>query len=233
MKKLGFGVWTVAYTDNPELVFPSSLKGEWFEKNTADIAALLQRNGGPGRAFFVDQPHKGKIVAISESAVFESLKADAIFVDSEGVAAGIITADCLPLVVTAPEKAIVLHVSRKSLLEGLLDRVAERLDVQTINNVFIGPHICDEHFVFEWEGEELKKFRDRFPNAVEQASVIHISLRKAVQTYLEMWGVTADKVHEENRCTFEDEALPSYRRALAQGKGKNFSEFATFVWRRQ
>lgn len=124
---------------------------------------------------------------------------------------GIYTADCLPLVLLTPEVALLIHLSRHSLLAGIMQRAAEEIDVSMIQAVYFGPHICPTHFSFAYEGLEVVKFTKEFPAAVYQdAAGTHLSLALAVQHFLTAWGVNIT-VTSDGRCTYET-TLPSYRR---------------------
>ena len=127
---------------------------------------------------------------------------------------GVSSAYCLPLALVTNEAALVLHVSRKTLINGLLDNVPRVLEPASIRQVLIGPHVCPEHFTFEWEGPEITRFVEKFPDAVEQdqAGVWSLSTRDAVQDYLEKWRISEEQIEEDLRCTFEASELPSYRR---------------------
>ena len=139
--------------------------------------------------------------------------------DAEGVSGiGVSTADCLPLVLLADDAALALHVSRKTLINGLLDNVPRVLSPDTITQAFIGPHVCPEHFTFEWEGPEITRFAQVFPEAAEQDNdgTWSLSTRDAVQHYFDAWGVAEQAVEEDLRCTFEATELPSYRRSPSE-----------------
>ncbi len=125
------------------------------------------------------------------------------------------TADCLPLVVVSGGVACAVHVSRKTLLKGLLDRVPDFIQPETIRGAWIGPHVCSDHFVFDWVGEDIAAFQRRFPEAcVEKEDGLHISTLMAVKGYLRQWGVRENVLRQDGGCTFEQEIWPSYRRSL-------------------
>lgn len=160
--------------------------------------------------------HGGHILSADDEG--SGIEADGILTQGKSEWIGVVTADCLPLVLVTPETALALHVSRKTLVRGLLDAVPTVLPVAEITNVWIGPHICAEHFTFDWAGEDIVAFQQRWPEAVrEEKAKLYLSLRDAVQQYLTDWGVPAAVVQEDGRCTFETLDLPSYRRALARG----------------
>lgn len=177
------------------------------------------------------QVHGGRII-LAGQLVDGVVEADGVVVADRGVVAGIKTADCMPIVLITDEAAAILHTSRKSLVAGLLDRVPEYLDVQDIKAVWFGPHICADCFQFEWEGDSLKQFRYLFPAATLDGDSIHLSLDKAVRSYLNQWSVSQEVVIENTECTYESLDIPSYRRWLRDGNdGDDFPQLVTFVER--
>lgn len=172
---------------------------------------------GHENVVFPHQVH-GDVIILAEECISGETEADGIVVSRSGFKTGVDTADCMPLVILSENKGIVLHVSRKTLIRGLLEKVPDVLLVSDITNVFIGPHICKKHFVFEFEGEELKEFQQKFPAAYEKGELIHLSLVEAVTDYFKKWQVKESIITGDNRCTFEDLNLISYRRWLERNK---------------
>ncbi|MEX0650081.1 MAG: laccase domain-containing protein [Candidatus Andersenbacteria bacterium] len=152
------------------------------------------------------------------------------FLIASGERAGVRTADCMPLVITTVQQALVLHISRKSLLRSILDQVALSISLPDIEYVWIGPHICEKHFGFEYEGEEIQQFTKLFPTAVERRKEkTYLSLRQAVGHYLEKWEILPEMIVDTNTCTYEG-TLPSWRRWREEnGDVKPFPQFVTVV----
>lgn len=169
----------------------------------------------PTGVLAAEQIHCGRIARVTELPV----AADGIVVTPKDPAVAIRTADCLPIVLLSERVALLLHVSRKTLVEGLLDVAPTFLPPATITNAYIGAHICPEHFSFETFGPEIKAFAKKFPAAVtRQGEVVHLSLDIALDHYLKSWGVSESVIKRDKRCTFEDASLPSYRRRLQSGE---------------
>ncbi len=165
----------------------------------------------------INQKHTGHIIWAHEAAT--QSPADGIAVRStSGQSICIRTADCLPLVLVTPAVICALHVSRKSLIAGLLESVPNYADTNTLEKVYIGPHICADHFVFEHEGPDIAKFAEQYPFACHKSTVgLHLSLHDVVEKYLERWRVNTNIIVRDGRCTFEAVELPSYRRSLQEG----------------
>ena len=140
------------------------------------------------------------------------------------------TADCLPLTLITDEVACALHVSRKSLVAGLLDAVDTFIDVKKIRQIHIGPHICAEHFVFEHIGDEVGQFAVRFPSACQTSTTgLHLSLMTVVNEYFRKWKIYDHASIRDDRCTLETLELPSYRRSRREGTSLD-DHVATIVW---
>lgn len=163
----------------------------------------------------VKQVHGAAIVRAQDIKKGET-QADGIFAPANFRWPSMIrTADCLPLIVTTQDSVCALHVSRKTLIRELLDEVPAVIAPAEIISVYLGPHICAKHFVFETMGPEIAAFQERFPGACwQREDGLHISLLAAVEHYLAAWGVPVESRQIDERCTFETPSLPSYRRAL-------------------
>lgn len=189
---------------------------------------ISQVEDGESSTICAKQVHGANIVR-AQDAVSRPVEADGIFITTPQTNVGIKTADCMPLGLVGKEGILLLHVSRKTLVAGLLDNVSKFLHPKYISRIYIGPHICADHFSFEWEGQEVTQFKEKFSDAVtEKEGVLYVSLRDAVQQYLTAWNVDAD-IQEDGRCTFEDNTLPSYKRWLAEEKKGKLAQIVTRV----
>ena len=177
----------------------------------------------------IKQVHGGNVVLAHEIKNSKP-EADGIFLSRKTDTAAIYTADCLPLILMASDKALAVHVSRKTLIRGLLENVKNFIYPTKIMHIFIGPHICQKHFIFEYAGSEIMEFKIKFPEAVEERdNTISLSLQKALKTFLTTWGITDDQITKDERCTYETKELPSYKRWIENGKAGNSGHLTTSV----
>lgn len=153
----------------------------------------------------------GRRIATAESLQHTDREADGIEMKKNSPAAAIYTADCLPLVIAGETTALALHVSRKSVVAGLLDEAAINLP-ENIQGAYLGPYICAKHLIMEWLGDEVHELIRRWPEAVIKNQAWHISLEKIVRQYLTEWGVPEDKIQKDGRCTYETLELASRKR---------------------
>lgn len=211
---------------SPYISYKEKLRlGRWL------IAVILPGEGSDESVLYPKQIHGGNIVDVETLKTGKSA-ADGVLVEEMGVRAGVITADCAPVIIVSDNKAIVLHVSRKSIMHGLLENVTTYISPSEIDHIYIGPHVCRVHLNFTEEGEELKGFRYKFPEAIRfHRGVIYLSLRRALNEIFNTWQVHPDKIVEDGRCTYEQLDLPSYRR---WGEGQGFDKhIKTVVWRQE
>lgn len=178
----------------------------------------------------VNQVHGGNIVK-AEQAITDETEADGIFLTREsGIIAGIKTADCAPVVIMTENKALALHVSRKTIVNGLLDNVMTYLEPKEIDYVYVGPHICEFHNSFAREEFMLRRFRLRFGQATHwHRGIIYISLKTAFQYFFNEWEIHPNKIHYDGRCTYEMMALPSAKRDIESGRSGDIARLITTV----
>lgn len=180
---------------------------------------------------FADQIHGGSI-AKAEDLQHAALSADGVVVAGVSQMIGVKTADCLPLVIVGGNIGLALHISRKTLVRGLLDNATTFLSPSEIDHVYIGPHICEYHFGFEEEGDMLRRFRYRYPQAVHfHRGKLYVSLRKALNEVFSTWGVHTDKITADGRCTYEHSDLPSLRRHREEKGEGEVVRLRTIAWK--
>lgn len=174
------------------------------------------------------QDHSGRLCTFTEAA--NQTVCDGVIIKRTDPPAAITTADCLPLVLTTAECAFALHISRKTLLTPLVSQTIEQVANQTMTGIFMGPHLCPRHLVFEYEGEEIVAFKKRFPLACKKLpNGTSLSLKIACEELLQPLITPATPLVIDNRCTYEDKTLPSYRRWLEGGKHGELQHLFTTV----
>ncbi len=173
----------------------------------------------------------GNTITQAALCVHRITEADGIIGTSQDAPFGIHTADCLPLVVTTDTRAAAIHISRHTLTAGILNTLTAILDGEALRNAYIGPHICEQCFVFEEKGENIIRFEKMFPHAIQERNhMTHISLRRVVYEYLKDIGMRKKFIIQDIRCTFETPELSSYRRWMAGGEQGDFPRMITAVF---
>ena len=199
------------------------LLGIWHVAHTVALSAQ------PAPARTLQQEHAGQIITAAGNP--PTLRGDGWLVAPADPPVAIATADCVPVVVATITGACVLHVSRHTLLAGIVAQALQLLAPQKISGVYIGPHICPDHFLFEYAGPGIITFKQRYPAVCTTTPRgVKISLLTAVQQ--ELVGVLrAGSVSPriDQRCTYETPALPSYRRWLEHKKQGALPRLYTIV----
>ncbi len=172
--------------------------------------------GLPGEfAYVAVQPHGNTIIPSSQLAKGLAT-ADGIYIGRGMPKGGIATADCMPLIVFGEHEVLLLHISRKTMVAGILKEAKKFMPKAPITAVYIGPHICPNHLLYETQGPDIVQFAELFPTAVQKNGSWSLSLRKAISGFLDELDIAPAAIVEDGRCTFEDKSLLSYRRALVE-----------------
>jgi len=157
--------------------------------------------GSPRRAARLRQVHSSTVIQAAEGTCGQ---ADALFTGETGLALGVATADCLPIVLSGPRQSAAIHAGWRGLAGGIILRTVERLvDSAEQLAAWIGPGIgpcCYE------VGQDVA---DRVAEGIQLSAV-------GVQQILSL-----------SLCTYcRAERLWSYRRE-GPGAGRNW----TLAWR--
>jgi len=182
----------------------------------------------------VRQVHGNQVVVLDErrDSGEEVPEADAIVTAMPGLAVGILTADCVPLLVHDPARGLVaaIHAGWRGLLAGVIETtLAAMAGIFGSRNadllVAMGPHIgpcCyevrkDLLQVFEarrdWRGDLFREERDS----------LYLDLGRAVTETLLGLGIRAGQINGPGPCTSCHEArFFSYRRDGTTGRQLSF-----------
>jgi purine-nucleoside/S-methyl-5'-thioadenosine phosphorylase / adenosine deaminase len=145
-------------------------------------------------------------------------KVDGHTTTAKGVPLMVLVADCLPVALVTPERAVMLHCGWRGLAAGIIERgIALFDDGETRPRAVLGPSIgpcCYE------VGEELRKeFGPQGGDFFRPGprGKPHLDVRAANVRQLEQGGLTPDHIHHVADCTMcRADLYHSYRR---EGKG--------------
>lgn len=163
------------------------------------------------------QTHSCNIAIIGADGTVPNLDdTDAIICMAEGVKIGVRTADCVPVVVYAPDIRAVaaIHAGWKGSLECIVDKTLKRLMSLGANlklaEAAFGPSICGDCYEISTE------LADRFSDKGYYDCFVswrHIDLESVNRKQLLAAGILAEKIYSKRFCTLESEFLPSWRRS--------------------
>ncbi len=159
---------------------------------------------------------------------------DAVYTSMRGVALGVSTADCVPILLYDPKNHAIaaVHAGWRGSVARILEKTLLSMN-QTLNTqpqdivVLIGPHISAPHY--EVGDEVYEEFsRAGFPmdTIATREEKWHIDLGKANEWLLTQQGVPPSHIHHNNLCTYDNpNTLYSARREQkgAEKCGRNFN----------
>ncbi len=197
--------------DNPVIVTENRLK----------VAKTL--GTAPKHLITPRQIHSPKAISTEIPWPYEKAPAaDAIVTATPGLAVGVLTADCAPVLFAAPETGVIaaVHSGWRGAFEGILENTLiemERLGASRANIIAaIGPTISQA--AYEVGPEFRKKFMDEGPENARffikgRGDRYQFNLPSYIVDRLRSAGL--DKMVDLELCTYGDESLfYSYRRSV-------------------
>lgn len=166
-----------------------------------------------------------------------NIEADSVITDTANIPIGVLTADCLPILVVAePGVVAAIHAGWRGLLNGVIERTIEALLSMGAQEFvfFFGPSICEKCYRV---GEDISSiFEERFKTGIMNiAENKFVSLKSIGFEILKKMGVADNFIDArdivENKekkvssiaynikdCTFENRNYYSYRRSKITGR---------------
>jgi len=202
--------------------------------HVGDDADLVKQNrqiikeslGLPSEPVWLDQIHSNRAVPAVKTELLH--QADASYTAESGVVCAVLTADCLPLLVSAADGSQVaaIHAGWRGLLAGVIGNTIGAMQNSDFL-VWLGPAIGPD--CFEVGAEVLDAFLEKSAAFItafkEQGNGKWLAdIYQLARIELAMLGI--DKVYGGGFCTVtEQERFYSYRRDKQTGR------MATLIWR--
>lgn len=120
---------------------------------------LLKKCLGLDNIIFLNQIHSTFVHVVTKNSLDQNVNADALVTREQNLALAIMTADCLPVMLTNKSGNVIgnAHAGWKGLCEGILENTVWQMSCDPLNIIaYLGP--CIDLYSFEI-GEEV---RDRF-----------------------------------------------------------------------
>lgn len=183
-------------------------------KETFGLTSLLMAKQVHGTGVLIYDGDPGGV------ELFRKRAFDAIISSTPGIALGIRTADCLPVILAAPGKAVaVAHGGWKGIIGGIMEKA-----VQTLVEIYraepaaivaaIGPHILST--CYEVGPDVADSFKRRFGESVlkpGRRDRPHLDLETAARLSLQSAGLAPENIDCVRLCTHcLPELFHSYRR---------------------
>lgn len=164
------------------------------------------------RLQFMEQMHGNAIYkVIPDQEVLP--KADALVTNQKGIALVVMVADCLPILIDGGEAIAAVHVGRRGMVNGIIEKTILELENLGSKNLraYLGPSICGK--CYEVSEDMYYEIIRQFPNA--SAGYRRLDIRTESIHQLESSGV---EVISYDICTLESENFYSYRRNPITGR---------------
>ena len=171
------------------------------------------------------QTHSNKVIVISsKNKNLVKFKADAIITKIKGLVLGVVTADCVPIILFDVKNHVIgcIHAGWKGALSGIIENTLKRFKILNNKNKIyaaIGPCIGKKSYevdivFYKKFVSKSKKNRAYFVNKKKNKKLFN--LRKYVNDKLKKFNVITDNI---NKDTFrEKDNFFSYRRSQKLGQ---------------
>jgi hypothetical protein len=176
----------------------------------------------PDHVIWMEQVH-GRTAAVVDGPVAEPLEAtDAVIATRPGLAVAVLTADCVPILLSDPEAGVVAAVhagrvgARVGVLPAALDAMREAGAQLDRVEVLLGPSVCGE--CYEVPADMQADVAKHLPGSASKTrkGTPGLDLRAGLWQQLAAAGVA--KIGVDPRCTVEDKTLFSHRRDGTTGR---------------
>tara|TARA_B100001121_G_scaffold259524_1_gene238619 strand:+ start:229 stop:981 length:753 start_codon:yes stop_codon:yes gene_type:complete len=172
------------------------------------------------KLILMHQTHSNKVVEIKKNNYKKKIKADAMITQMRDLAIGVVTADCVPIIVCDIKNQVAgcIHAGWKGAYSGIIDNTIKKIKkLNSKNKIYasVGPCIGNKNY--EVDTEFYKKFVSKsWKNKIyftrKSKSKKLFNLRKFVTDKLLKLGVKVDHV---NKDTFAEKSnFFSYRRSF-------------------
>lgn len=199
------------------------------EENRARLAAFAGLDAA--RVGWVNQVHGTEVIELTPDNVQDNARADASFTRNPGIACAILTADCLPVILTDSRGTVVgaAHAGWRSLSGGVIENLVSAMAVapETLH-AWLGPAIGPDSF--EVGPEVHDAFVNQDPEAAkalktERARAGHFTADIYALATLRLNRLGVSSVTGGGLCTVQDaDRFFSYRREGQTGR------MATLIW---
>ena len=203
--------------------FGSSDQTDAVAINRARVANAMQVE--PDNLITVHQHHSADVLTVTEPPA-QTIKADAMVTAIPGIALGILTADCQPVLFADPHSGVIgaAHAGWGGAIKGVLEATveamedlgADRADIQAV----VGP--CISQRAYEVGPEFFERFQDDDPAnarffAGGQGDRMQFDLPGYGVHRLRMAGIEAEWIRH---CTYSDpDRFYSYRKSVHDADG--------------
>ncbi|GAA4818473.1 laccase domain protein [Marinicella pacifica] len=182
----------------------------------------------PHRPVFMQQVHGNtclELNSVPSQHFWQS--ADACYTRQTGILCVIMTADCLPVLITDEAVSFVaaVHCGWRSLYQGILTKLLQKIQSPHPLIVWFGPSICPHHYQVDntFKNHYLKTHPDAdraFTEVIDNHC--YADLKKLASVQLTDYKIC--RIEDAAICTYEDNSYDSWR--LNKSPGRQ----ASMIW---
>jgi YfiH family protein len=169
-----------------------------------------------GATMYMNQVH-GDDVAVITNTEHASPTCDALITSTPGITLAVLTADCIPLLLSSQNVVAAVHVGRRGLVNGVARKTVQmmrELGAQEISGK-LGPSICAS--CYEVDQNTFEEVISIFPSARSETPQGTPALDLARALVADLKDASID-CQIDSRCTNEDPDLFSYRKSQRAGR---------------
>lgn len=192
---------------------------------------LIETLNLPAEPNWLEQTHSTRCVLVDDD---QNRDADAAITRQPNTVLAILTADCLPIVIsnTQGTEIAAIHAGWRGLAHGIIDTTVEKMRSPRKELIaWIGPSICQQ--CYETGAEVRTTFLNHYPfiqNAfLDQGDRLYAHLPRVAEQVLNHLQINT--VFQSNQCSYEEKDIEtgeyhyySYRRENPTGR------IATLIW---
>lgn len=203
-------------------VHPSHRDPQWFSQMVAEFNL-------PHEPKFLQQVHGADVIEWQHPPAADFLyRADACYTRADDVICAVMTADCLPILLTDDQASFVaaLHGGWRSLAAGIIGKTLEAINPVSPVLAWLGP--CIQTAQYEVDQAFVKNYLNQHPLAESAFTPVvngksHASLQTMATLQLKQHGIKA--IQQDSDCTYLHPQYHSWR------QNQTHARMATLVWK--
>ena len=175
--------------------------------------ALNSENSGDKDSLdmcFMDQSHSDIFIEVNKPGKY---KADALITKNKNLPLVVLTADCMPVLISDDEKIGVIHIGWKGLENNIFYKTISGFNLQNLK-VSIGPHA--QKCCYEVKEDLESKFSGY---CLRVGNKIYLDLSKEIKEFCLENNIG---IEVSNICTIENQKYNSYRRNKTENRQSSF-----------
>ncbi|WP_297186130.1 peptidoglycan editing factor PgeF [uncultured Corynebacterium sp.] len=178
------------------------------------------------RFVYMEQVHSPTVTVVDSTTPTPVELTDAIVTTERDLALVVLTADCVPVLLSDADHGIVaaVHAGRLGARNGIVEKTVKQMvslgATPATMHAWIGPAASGRHY--ELPADMVADVEEHLPGSATKTvqNTPSVDLRAGIVRQLYRLGVVA--IHTDPRCTIEDKDFFSYRRDGTTGRQASF-----------